>query len=94
MLTFWLGMLQDHIINRDICLIGGRGSGKTMVARNFAHIMKFRLHTLQMFKDMTSRDLIQRRATTETGDTIWINSPIVTAALNVSSDMYPSTPYA
>lgn len=30
---------------------------------------------------MTSRDLLQQRSTNEAGDTIWINSPLVQAAL-------------
>ena len=30
---------------------------------------------------MTSRDLIQQRTTLENGDTVWRNSPLVSAAL-------------
>lgn len=33
------------------------------------------------FQDMTARDLIQQRETLNNGDTIWRNSPLVTAAL-------------
>src|SRR4051812_28959690 len=37
-----------------------------------------------LYKDMSARDLLQRRSTTLTGDTIWESSPLVKAALEGS----------
>jgi hypothetical protein len=34
-----------------------------------------------LHRDMTARDLLQQRATLKNGDTIWVNSPLATAAL-------------
>jgi len=36
-----------------------------------------------LYKDMTERDLLQRRTTKPNGDTIWIPSPLVSGALKV-----------
>jgi hypothetical protein len=34
-----------------------------------------------LHRDMTARDLIQQRATLTNGDTVWIDAPLVTAAV-------------
>jgi len=39
---------------------------------------------LVVMQDMTSRDLLQQRMTTSSGDTAWRLSPLVTAALEGS----------
>ena len=39
---------------------------------------------LNIFQDMTSRDLLQQRMTLPSGDTTWRPSPLVTAALEGS----------
>ena len=36
---------------------------------------------VHLFNDMSARDLVQRRTTTLTGDTVWENTPLVTACL-------------
>ena len=35
-----------------------------------------------MYRDMSARDLLERRTTNENGDTIWEKSPLIDAALN------------
>ena len=42
----------------------------------------FGIEVVQVFKDMTSRDLLQRRVTNDRGDTDWESSPLVQAALS------------
>ena len=39
---------------------------------------------MNLFQDMTSRDLVQQRTTLANGDTTWRLSPLVTAALDGS----------
>ena len=50
------GMLQSAAVCQHICLIGGRGEGKTFVARWFAAAMGYvRVESLFLFEDMTAR---------------------------------------
>jgi MoxR-like ATPase len=73
-------VLQDHAIDTDVCLIGGKGSGKTALIDEFAKKLNYNTFTIQLYKDMSARDLLQRRSTNQSGDTVWIDSPIVQAA--------------
>ena len=75
-------MCQDHAIGRDLALVGPKGSGKSMLARAFANSLGYVTETIHMYKDMTSRDLLQRRTTDEFGNTRWELTPLVTAALS------------
>lgn len=74
-------LAQDDAAGFDICIIGEQGSGKSRLIQRFAASRQRRWRTMQMYRDMTARDLLQRRATDENGDTVWINSPLVTAAI-------------
>lgn len=79
-------MIVDHCVDAHICLIGPRGWGKTWLARAFVTATGMRpVVTMQLYEDVTSRDLLQRRDTAPNGDTIWINSPIVDAAISGSA---------
>ena len=40
------------------------------------------LEVLPLYKDMSTRDLLQRRVTTLDGDTTWEPSPLVNAAIH------------
>ena len=64
-----------------VCLVGGRGCGKTALVRQLAGLMGYRTETVQLYADMTARDLLQQRTTTDTGDTVWRLSPLMEAAL-------------
>jgi MoxR-like ATPase len=48
--------------------------------RQFAHRLGYRTETIHMYRDMTARDLLQRRTTTDAGDTKWELTPLVTYA--------------
>ncbi len=63
--------------------IGGKGSGKTALIEEFAKELNYNTFTIQLYKDMSARDLLQRRSTNQNGDTVWIDSPIVQAAKTV-----------
>ncbi|KAJ3247303.1 von Willebrand factor A domain-containing protein 8, partial [Borealophlyctis nickersoniae] len=57
------------------------GSGKTVAIAEFARRFGYGVETVYLYKDMTARDLVQRRGTRSGGSTFWENSGLVTAAL-------------
>ncbi|DAA24031.1 TPA: hypothetical protein BOS_12463 [Bos taurus] len=73
-------MMQSHMV-KDICLIGGKGCGKTVIAKNFADTLGYNIEPIMLYQDMTARDLLQQRYTLPNGDTAWRSSPLVNAAL-------------
>uniref|UniRef100_U3ITH4 von Willebrand factor A domain-containing protein 8 n=1 Tax=Anas platyrhynchos platyrhynchos TaxID=8840 RepID=U3ITH4_ANAPP len=73
-------MMQSHMV-KDMCLIGGKGCGKTVIAKEFADILGYSIEPIMLYQDMTARDLLQQRYTLPNGDTAWRPSPLVTAAL-------------
>lgn len=60
-------MVQEHALGRDVCLMGGKGVGKSRLAQLFARRLGYGdaggLEVFPLFKEMTPRDLLQRRAT-------------------------------
>ena len=77
-----LGMYQDHSVGCDLLLIGEKGCGKSVLTKEFAKTIGHSPILFSMYKDMTARDLLQRRATDEAGNTFWEPSPVVDAAIN------------
>mmetsp|Transcript_13591 Transcript_13591/g.17715 ORF Transcript_13591/g.17715 Transcript_13591/m.17715 type:complete len:644 (+) Transcript_13591:2-1933(+) len=75
-------MAQDHCYGRDILIIGGGGSGKSELSRQFCRKIGYKYQLFSLYKDMTARDLIQRRTTDSSGNTGWDHSPLISAALN------------
>lgn len=74
-------MLQSESV-ADFCIIGPRGSGKSMLIEQVANIVKKQTENIVLYQDMTARDLIQQRTTLDNGDTVWNLSPLVLAALD------------
>ncbi|XP_050455261.1 von Willebrand factor A domain-containing protein 8 [Cataglyphis hispanica] len=74
-------MLESHLVS-DFCLIGPKGCGKSTTVRRLADLLGYQVEPIVLYQDMTSRDLIQQRTTSLTGDTVWRDSPLVDAALN------------
>ncbi|MEJ1280537.1 von Willebrand factor A domain containing 8 [Cricetulus griseus] len=72
-------MMQSHMV-KDLCVIGGKGCGKTVIAKNFADILGYNIEPIMLYQDMTARDLLQQRYTLPNGDTAWRSSPLVNAA--------------
>ncbi|XP_072440906.1 von Willebrand factor A domain-containing protein 8 isoform X2 [Chiloscyllium punctatum] len=73
-------MIQSHMV-KDLCLIGGKGCGKTVIAKEFADLLAYRIEPITLYQDMTARDLLQQRYTLPNSDTAWRHAPLVTAAL-------------
>lgn len=73
-------MMQSHMV-KDICLIGAKGCGKSVIAKEFAEMLGYSIEPVMLYQDMTARDLLQQRCTLPNGDTAWRPSPLVTAAL-------------
>ncbi|CAG8481584.1 23071_t:CDS:10 [Cetraspora pellucida] len=74
-------MLIAHSVG-DFCLIGEKGVGKSALMRHFAAKLGYNIEYIPLYKDMSSRDLLQRRSTTFAGDTMWENSPLVRATIS------------
>lgn len=73
-------MMQSHTV-KDVCLIGAKGCGKSVIAREFAEMLGYSIEPVMLYQDMTARDLLQQRYTLPNGDTAWRPSPLVTAAI-------------
>uniref|UniRef100_A0A3B5MK56 von Willebrand factor A domain containing 8 n=1 Tax=Xiphophorus couchianus TaxID=32473 RepID=A0A3B5MK56_9TELE len=73
-------MMQSHMV-KDLCLIGAKGCGKSVIAREFAEMLGYSIEPVMLYQDMTARDLLQQRYTLPNGDTAWRPSPLVTAAM-------------
>eukprot|EP00105_Crassostrea_gigas_P035222 XP_019919370.1 PREDICTED: von Willebrand factor A domain-containing protein 8 [Crassostrea gigas] len=74
-------LIQTHAAH-DFCVIGARGCGKSILVEKFAQLLGYELEPIMLYQDMTSRDLLQKRITEPNGDTTWMMSPLVEAALN------------
>lgn len=74
-------MLQCHSIS-DFCIIGPAGVGKTLLIQRLAKILHYQVYTINLYQDLSPRDLLQIRTTEANGDTTWITSPFITAAVN------------
>lgn len=73
-------LLRLHALGRDLCLVGTKGEGKSYLAALFARALGFApVETMFLYKDMSARDLLQRRSTSPAGETVWLDSPLVTA---------------
>ncbi|XP_061397314.1 von Willebrand factor A domain-containing protein 8-like [Musca vetustissima] len=75
-----LAQMIQAIAVSDICLLGPKGVGKNTLAQHLMHRLQQSLEPMVLYEDMTSRDLIQQRITTQEGDTVWRDSPLVRAA--------------
>ena len=75
-------LMQDHHVGVDACLVGGKGVGKTSIARRFAASLGYTPRTVFCYADLPARDLLQRRSMDEAGTTIWEDAEAVTAAVN------------
>ncbi|XP_054831079.1 von Willebrand factor A domain-containing protein 8 [Eublepharis macularius] len=73
-------MMLSHMV-KDICLIGEKGCGKTVVAQEFSAALGYSTEPFMLYQDLTARDLLQQRYTLPDGDTAWRPSPLITAAL-------------
>ncbi|KAM9486140.1 von Willebrand factor A domain-containing protein 8 [Clarias gariepinus] len=72
-------MMQSHSV-KDMCLIGAKGCGKSVIAKEFAEMLGYSIEPIMLYQDMTARDLLQQRYTLPNGDTAWRASPLVSAA--------------
>lgn len=72
-------IIQSYAVG-DLCLIGPRGSGKSMLITQIAKLLKQNIEPMVLYQDMTARDFVQQRTTTAIGDTVWRDSPLIRAA--------------
>lgn len=75
-------MTIDHAVGRDLCLWGVQGGGKSTLVDVWAAELGYVVRQFSLYADMTARDLLQRRVTDAHGNTVWHDSPLVTAMQN------------
>jgi MoxR-like ATPase len=75
-------MMQTHAIDQDFLLVGPKSSSKTVCINKFAELLGYNVSTIHLYRDITARDLLQRRNTRSDGSTFWEDSPLVEAAKN------------
>jgi MoxR-like ATPase len=74
-------MCQEHALGHDVCILSRRGLGKTTLARRLAALFGYgQPHTVFCHHELPAHELLQRRATDPNGDTVWRDSPLLTAA--------------
>ncbi|ETN61020.1 hypothetical protein AND_007335 [Anopheles darlingi] len=83
--AYQAGLLADllqTIAVGDVCLVGPRGCGKSVLAQQLCLALdRQQTETMVLYQDMTARDLLQKRTTRPNGDTVWQDSPLLAAAL-------------
>jgi hypothetical protein len=54
---FLAPVIQDHVLSKAVCIVGPKGCGKTAFVRYLSSRLGYegRVHTIHLFKDMTSR---------------------------------------
>ncbi|XP_058445081.1 von Willebrand factor A domain-containing protein 8 [Malaya genurostris] len=77
-----LAELIQSIAVADVCLIGPKGCGKSILASELCRLLDQQVETMVLYQDMTARDLIQKRTTKLNGDTVWQDSSLLLAALS------------
>ena len=74
-------LMLSHAIG-DLCLVGPKGCGKSLIIDKFASLLNYPIEYFVLYKDLSARELLQQRITNEHGDTLWQNTPLVQAALH------------
>ena len=71
----------DNKAGKHMLLVGNKGVGKTHLTNLFlAQLSKDVSHqTMQLYSELSARDLLQRRITDENGDSKWVDSPLICA---------------
>lgn len=71
---------QSLGIGRDVCLVAKKGEGKTAMVEAMAAEVGRATQTIYLYRDMTSRDLLQQRYIDAGGNTDWKLGPAIVAA--------------
>lgn len=73
-LSHLVPMLQHACMGQDLMVVGPRGSGKSTLVNLFSQALGYAsgfTEKVDCYKDMTARDLLQRRGTRRGGSTYW-----------------------
>ncbi|KAJ1564133.1 von Willebrand factor A domain-containing protein 8, partial [Nowakowskiella sp. JEL0078] len=63
----------------DFCLLGPKSCGKTALLSYFFAFLNLTAEYIPLHKDVTTRELLQRRNTDDRGNTVWVDSALLTA---------------
>jgi midasin (ATPase involved in ribosome maturation) len=73
-------MVQAHVLNQDIILVGPKSSSKSICIDHFASVFGYEISQMHLYRDMSTRDFLQRRNTKKDGSTFWEDSRLVKSA--------------
>ena len=76
-------MIQDWCLDRNLLVLGPKGAGKSKLVIELCSRLGWDAQSVTvfpLFRDVSARDLLQTRDTTPEGDTVWVDSPLVSAA--------------
>ena len=65
---------------RAVALVGPKGCYKSLVARDLAFKLGEKCELFTLHRDLTARDLLMSRGTSDSGDTVWKETPLTRAA--------------
>ncbi|KAI9217524.1 AAA domain-containing protein [Blastocladiella britannica] len=68
-----------HAADLDVTVVGAKGGGKSHLVRHFVAQLSAASLIVPIYRDMSARDLLQRRVTSSRGDTLWEDAPLVEA---------------
>ena len=74
-------IIKDLLINRNVLLVGERGTGKNSIIYELAHRLGQEIEVLSLNEETTVRDLTQRMILVD-GKTEWVPSVVVEAIKN------------
>jgi hypothetical protein len=69
----------------DLCVLSAEGCGKSVMCAWFAQALGYgadEVVHVDLFKEVSTRDLFMRRDTSDSGDTVWQMQPLVQAVLH------------
>jgi MoxR-like ATPase len=71
----------DYKASKHTLLVGNKGVGKTFLTNLFlSQLPTDASHqSMQLYSELSARDLLQRRVTDENGDSKWVSSPLISA---------------
>ena len=54
-------LMQGHIVDEDLLILSAKGGGKSELSREFCDKLGYDPMLFTLYKDLSSRDLLQRR---------------------------------
>jgi energy-coupling factor transporter ATP-binding protein EcfA2 len=83
---------QDLALGRNICLLGGKGSGKSFLLAQIAAASQQDMLVFPVYQEMSGRDLLQRRSTSTAATTGTTGTPGQVEQRGAASSLWLDSP--